>query len=286
MTPETASPLPTTAVTPSATATATASATATATPVSAPSATVAAVTPSPPPTLSITPPPASTPSLDSECDEVLLDPDGTVFVNGQAVEDPWSAEYGEQMPMAVLRLAARASAGSDAEVCIEVELPDVLVTGVVEVCGGVVAARLAPMETPPPLEPGPTMPPTYGLPAIDGVEIPDRLLDVNSYPLLDIADVEDVTVCFHVQADANDVWVTLSLAICPSAHLGSDGTLTIFVGDQEWIFAPDYVYDDTEALPIGETVAVGLDIRNYKDDVIHLVEMGVWVAPGCPWQDR
>jgi hypothetical protein len=196
---------------------------------------------------------------------VTLDQHGAVLVNGELVEDPWSAEYGEQMPMAVLRLGARAASTSDAEVCLQVDLPSVIVSGDVEICGDVIAD---------------------GQPTISGVEIPDRILDVNSYPLLDIADVEDVPACLHVHADANDVRVTLSLAICPSARLGSDGELTIFVGDQEWTFAPEHVYDDDGALVIGETVDVGLDIRNDKDDVIHLVELSVWVTPDCHWPDR
>ena len=215
-----------------------------------------------------------------------MDQQGTVYVNGEAVEYPYSEEYGEQMPMAVLRLGARAAVLSDAEVCLQAELPAVIVSGDIEVCGEVLADRQAPIETPPPAEPGPTMPPTYGPPTIDGVQISDRMLDVNSYPLLDIADVEDVPACLHVHAAANDVWTTLSLAICPSARLGSDGELTIFVDDQEWTFSPEYVYDEQGALVVGETVSAGLDIRNYLDDVTHLIEMGVWVTPGCPWPDR
>jgi hypothetical protein len=146
-------------------------------------------------------------------------------------------------------------------VCLQTVLPSVVVSGDVEICGDVIAD---------------------GQPTINGVEIPDRMLDVNSYPLLDIADVEDVSACLHVHADANDFGVTLSLAICPSARIGSGGDLTIFAGDEEWTFEPEYVYDDHGALVMGETVDVGLEIRNYKDDVIHLVEMSVWVTPGCP----
>ena len=262
--------------TPTAATTATAEATATAGP------TLSPPTPSPSPTPPVTVGPMPTPRVDGECDTVTVDADGTVFVNGDVVVDTWSAEYGEQMPMAVLRLAARAAAASDSVACLQVVLPGPFITGVVEVCGDVVAQRMAPIETPAPPEPGPTMPPTYGEPTIGGVPITDRMLDVNSYPLLDIADVEDARACLHVQADANDVNITLSLAICASARLDPDGDLTIFVGDQEWTFTPEYVYDDSGALPIGSTAEVGLDIRNYKDDVIHLVEMGVWVSAGCP----
>ena len=258
--PVTASPWPTTSAvadpTPSATATASAS------PRPSPSATVPAPRPSPPPTPSATPSSTPTPGVGGDCDEVMVDELGAVYVKGELVEDPWSSEYGEQMPMAVLRLGARAAASTlDAEVCLEVELPGVIVTGVVELCGEVIAD---------------------GQPTIAGVEIPDRMLDVNSYPLLDIADVEDVPACLHVQADANDVHVTLSMAICQPARLGSGGELTILAGDRAWTFAPEYVYDDDGALVMGEIVDVGLDIRNYKDDVIHLVEMAVWVTPGCP----
>lgn len=265
-----------------ATATATSTTTATAKPTPSP----VAPTPSPRPTPAVTPPPPPTSSLDGGCHDVTVDQQGTVYVNGEAVEYPYSEEYGEQMPLAVLRLGARAAALSDAEVCLQAELPAVIVSGDIEVCGEVLADRQAPIETPPPAEPGPTMPPTYGPPTIDGVEISDRMLDVNSYPLLDIADVDDVSACLHVHAATNDVWVTLSLAICASSRLGSNGDLTIFVGDQEWSFSPEYVYDEQGALVVGETVSAGLDIRNYLDDVTHLIEMGVWVTPGCPWPDR
>lgn len=264
----------------------TATATATATAAATPSAIAAAPTPSPPPTPSVTPPPVPTPSFDGGCDDVTIDQQGTVYVNEEVVEDPWSADHGDQMPMAVLQLGARAAATSDADLCLQVDVPGLTVTGFVEICGEVIAERLAPLQTPAPPAPGPTMPPTYGEPTIDGVQIPDPMLDINSYPLLEIADVEDVPACFHVQADPNDVSVVLSLAICPSARLGLDGDLTIFVGDEDWTFRPEYVYDDHEALVIGETVDAGLDIRNYLDDVRDLVEMGVWVTPGCPWPDR
>lgn len=209
------------------------------------------------------------------------DEQGTLYVNGDVVEDPWAGEYGEQMPMAVLRLGARAAAASTGTVCLQVELPRVIVSGVIDICGPAVADRMAPLETPAPSEPGPTMPPTYGEPSIDGARIPDRLLDVNSYPLLDIADVENVPACFYVQADANDVYATLSLAVCVAARLDAEGNLTLMVGDLEWTFAPEEVYDDSGALTVGDTVEVGLEIRNHMDDVIHLIEMFVWVSPDC-----
>jgi hypothetical protein len=216
------------------------------------------------------------------CDEVAVDEVGTVYVNGQVVEDPWSDEYGEQMPMAVLRLGGRAATSADAAVCLEVDLPGVIVTGSIEICGEVIADRQAPMETPAPPEPGPTMPPTYGLPTIGGVVISDRMLDVNSYPLLDIADVKNVSACLFVRADANDVYVTVSLTICSWVRLDADGTLTFFEGEQEWSFEPESLYDDAGVLVIGEAVQAGFDIWNHKDDVIHLVEKGGAVRPECP----
>lgn len=280
-------PLPTATATPTAPPSATASPTLSPSPTPTPTPSPTAIptvvpTASPSPTPVATPPPAPTPDAGG-CDVVTVDDHGTIHVNGQAV-DASSEEFGEAMPLAVLRLAARAAASASATVCLDVQLPEVIVTGMVEVCGEVVADRQAPIETPPPAEPGPTMPPTYGLPTIGGVEISDRMLDVNSYPLLDVADVWNAPACLHVQSDANDVRTTLSLAFCPSARLDADGTLTIFIGEEEWSFEPEYVYDEDQVLVIGETVDAGLDIRNYKDDVIHLVEMGVWVTPGCPWQ--
>ena len=267
---------------PSPTATAPASATASATP-----------TDSPAPTMSPTATPAATPATpaptarpDDPCDVVTVDASGSLFVNGDAVpEDPWEAEYGEQMPTAVLRLAARAASAPGADVCLEVELPSVTVSGAIEICGEVVADRQAPMETPPPPGPAPTMPPTYGLPTVDGVEISDRMLDVNSYPLLDIADVEDVPACISVEADANDVFVTLTLAVCAPARLDANGTLTIAEGGLEWGFEPDYLHDDQDVLAAGTTVEAGLAIRNHLDDVIHLIEMTVRVTPECPDPD-
>lgn len=224
-----------------------------------------------------------TPSVDGQCDDVTEDEQGTVYVNGEAVEeDPWLHEYGEQMPRTVLRLGARAAATSDSIACLQVELPEVIVSGFIEICGPATAERMAPFETPPAPNPGPTMPPTYGVSTINGVEIPERITDANSVLLLDIADVEDVPACFYVQADANDVYVTLSLAVCTTAQLETDGTLTLSVGDLDWPFLPEYVYDDLGALVVGQAVEVGLDIRNYRDDVIHLVEMAVWATPGCP----
>ena len=274
---------------PSPTATATATASATATAEESPTPTPSAP-PAPTPSATATPPAAPTPTptarLDGPCDVVTVDASGTVYVNGDEVpEDPFEAEYGEQMPTAVLRLAARAASSADADVCLEVELPSVTVTGVIDICGEVVADRQAPMETPPPPEPGPTMPPTYGLPSIDGVVISDRMLDVNSYALLDIADVADVPACISVQADANDVFVTISLAMCASAQLDADGGLTIFEGGLEWGFEPEYLYDD-DALVAGGTVEVGLNIENRLDDVIHLIEMSVWATPECAEPDR
>jgi hypothetical protein len=210
------------------------------------------------------------------------DEQGALYVNGDRVEDPWSGEYGEQMPMAVIRLGARAAAAPDGTVCLQVDLPGVIVRGVIDLCGPAVADRMAPLETPPPSEPEPTMPPTYGEPSIDGAHIPDRLLDVNSYPLLDIADVENVPACFRVQADANDVHATLSLALCMAARWDAADNLTLIAGDEEWTFAPEDVYDESGALIVDDTVEVGLEIVNHKDDVIHLIEMAVWVTPDCP----
>lgn len=262
------------------------SSTATASPTPTPSPT-ATPTPSPTVTASHTSSPTPTARPDGACDVVTVDTSGTVYVNGEEVpENAWEAEYGEQMPMAVLRLAARVGSAPGADACLEVELPSVTVSGVIDICGEVIADRQAPMETPPPPEPAPTMPPTYGLPTIDGVVISDRMLDVNSYPLLDIADVEDVPACLKVDADANDVHVTLSLAICASAQLDADGGLTIVEGGLEWGFEPEYLYDDDAALVVGGTVEVGLDIENHMDDVIHLIEMSVWVTPECPEPDR
>lgn len=228
------------------------------------------------------PPPSPQPVVGA-CADVVFGDDGTLLVDGEPVIDPWAVEYGEQMPMAILRLAARTDTVTAATDCLEVELPAVVVTGSIEICGDVVATRLEPEPTPVPAEPGPSMPPRYGEPTIAGVVISDRMLDINSYPLLDIADVVDAPACLHVASDANDVNVTLSLAICESARLDDDGTFTVFVGGREWSFAADYVFDDQEALPVGETVWAGLDLRNYRDDVRHLIEMAVWAQPGCPW---
>ena len=276
--PETASPLPS--------ATTTASVSPTDTPTPAPTATVSVTTtPSPSPTVAASPTPTA---AARGCDVVTVDGSGTLYVNGEAVPgDPWEAEYGEQMPTAVLRLAVRASSASGAEVCLDVELPKVTVTGELEICGDVTADRQAPMETPPPPQPAPTQPLSYGLPSIDGVVISDRMLDINSYPLLDIADVEDVPVCLLVEADANDVQVTLSLAICASAQLDAGGVLRIFDGDMEWSFEPADLVDEDDALAVGAPpVEAGLDIRNHLDDVIHLIEMRVRVVAECPEADR
>ena len=224
-----------------------------------------------------------TPSVDTRCDDVTEDEHGTLYVNGEAVEeDPWLREFGEQTPRTVLRLGARAAAASDSIACLEVELPEVIVSGFIEICGPATAERMAPFETPPAPNPGPTMPPTYGTSTINGVHLPERIIDSNSVSLLDVADVEDVPVCYYVQADTNDVYVTLSMAVCMSARMDTDGTLTLSVGDLDWPFLPDYVYDDLGALAVGKTVEASLDIRNHLDDVIHLVEMAVWATPGCP----
>ena len=213
---------------------------------------------------------------------MAADASGTLYVNGEEVpEDPWEDEYGEQMPTAVLRLAARAgSAGAD--LCLEVELPSVTVTGFIDISGEVVAARGAPMETPPPPEPAPTQPPTYGLPMIDGVVISDPMLDINSYPLVDLADVLEVPACIEVQADANDVVITVSLEVCASARLETDGGLAVLHGELEWNFEPESLEDHDEALAVGEAVEVGLDFRNVMDDGIHLIELGVTVEGDCP----
>lgn len=206
-------------------------------------------------------------------------------MNGEEVPaNPWESEYGEQMPTAVLRLAARVDRASGADACLQVELPSVRVTGAIEICGDVVADRQAPMATPPPPQPAPTQPPTYGLPTIDGVVISDRMLDINSYPLLDVADVLGVPACMHVRAEANDVYVTLSLAVCASVHLDADGRLTIVHGSLEWGFEPEHLNGET--LVVGRTIEAGLDIRNVMDDVVHLIEMSVWVTPDCSELDR
>lgn len=292
---------------PSAVATATNLASADATPTLVPLGTLealaTAVPASPEPTLAVTPPP--TPIVTPEptpiatprplptappttgCDAITVDIDGVVYVNGERVaDDPWEDEYGEQMPWSVMRLAARTAGAAGATACLEVELPAVIVSGSIEICGDVVSQRLEPLPTPTPANPGDPVAPRYGEPTISGVRISDRMLDVNSYPLLDLADVTEVPVCFHVAAASNDVHITFSMAICESMRLAEDGTMTVFVGDDEWSFAPEDVFDDAGALPIGETVSAGLDVRNYRDDVIHLVEMAVWVSPGCPWSDR
>ena len=65
-------------------------------------------------------------------------------------------------------------------------------------------------------------------------------------------------------------------------QLGPAGTLTILEGEQEWSFEPESLYDEDGALVIGEPVEAGLDVWNHKDDVIHLVELGVWVTTSCP----
>jgi hypothetical protein len=247
--------------------------------------------PTPSPTAVVTPEPTAVPTpqpvptlppVTGECDEITVDVDGVIFVNGVRAEDPWGTEYGEQMPMALLRLAANAAGAPGTTVCLKVELPDVVVTGSLAICGEVMAHRLEPLPTPTPNEPGPTMPPGYAVPMISGVTIPDRMLDVNSYPLLDIADVVDAAACLEISASSNDVYVTVSMTICETVRLAEDGTLTVSVGDLEWSFVPEYVFDDAESLPIGQTVMAGLDIRNHKDDVIHLVEMSVWTNSDCP----
>lgn len=87
--------------------------------------------PAPTPMPTTLPTPAS---AVARCATVTSDANGTVLVDGERVEDPWGSEYGEQMPMAVLRLAARASGVSGATACLEMELPDVIVTGNIEVC--------------------------------------------------------------------------------------------------------------------------------------------------------
>lgn len=218
---------------------------------------------------------------------MTVDASGTLYVNGEEVpDDPSAEEYGEQMPMAVLRLAARAASATGADLCLQVELPSVTVAGFIDICGEVVAERGAPMETPPPPEPAPTQPPTYGLPMIDGVVISDRMLDINSYPLLDLADELDVPACIEVQADANDVVVTVSLEACASARLDADGVLSVLEGELEWNFEPESLADDDEALVVGEAVEVGLDFRNVMDDGIHLIELSVIVQAECPEPDR
>lgn len=218
---------------------------------------------------------------------MTADGSGTLYVNGEEVpEDPWASEYGEQMPTAVLRLAVRAASATGADLCLEVELPSVTVSGFIDICGEVVAERGAPMETPPPPEPAPTQPPTYGLPMIDGVVISDRMLDINSYPLLDLADELEVPACIEVEADANDVVVTTSLQACASARLETDGVLTVIDGDLEWNFEPESLEDDDDALVAGEAVEVGLDFTNVMDDGIHLIELSVTVEADCPDPDR
>lgn len=273
---------PTPTLTPWETATPTSTATPTGMPTPEPTPSPTAVV-TPEPTAVPTPQPVPTlPPVTGECDEITVDVDGVIFVNGVRAEDPWGTEYGEQMPMALLRLAANAAGAPGTTVCLQVELPDVVVTGSLAICGEVMAHRLEPLPTPTPNEPGPTMPPGYAVPMISGVTIPDRMLDVNSYPLLDIADVVDAAACLEISASSNDVYVTVSMTICETVRLAEDGTLTVSVGDLEWSFVPEYVFDDAESLPIGQTVMAGLDIRNHKDDVIHLVEMSVWTNSDCP----
>jgi hypothetical protein len=269
---------------------------ATATPGATPTATALPATPEPTPvaTVAATPvatsmatpiptahPLATLPPATGDCDEITIDRDGFVFVNGQRVEDPWEETYGEQMPMAVLRLAARATGATGATACLQVELTDVVVSGSLEICGDVVAQRLAPLPTPTPDEPGSTMPPRYGEPTIAGVPISDRMLDVDSYPMLDIADVVDVPVCLAVMAASNDVHLTFSVAICEMMRLAEDGSLTVNVGDQEWSFVPEYIFDDAGALPLGQRVEAGLDVRIFRDDVNHLIELAVWATSDC-----
>jgi hypothetical protein len=273
---------------PTATSAATATAIVSPTPTASASPTLAP-TPSPTPTAtpSATPTPTPTPKPQGDCDVVTVDASGTLYVNGEEVpDDPSAEEYGEQMPMAVLRLAARAASATGADLCLQVELPSVTVAGFIDICGEVVAERGAPMETPPPPEPAPTQPPTYGLPMIDGVVISDRMLDINSYPLLDLADELDVPACIEVQADANDVVVTVSLEACASARLKADGGLAVIEGELEWNFEPESLADDDEALVVGEAVEVGLDFRNVMDDGIHLIELSVIVQAECPEPDR
>ncbi|HEX7171480.1 MAG TPA: hypothetical protein VF365_02610 [Candidatus Limnocylindria bacterium] len=229
-----------------------------------------------------TPQPLSTAPSTAGCDEITIDDAGIVSVNGVRADDPWEDTYGEQMPMAILRVAARADGASGVTSCLEVDLPGIVVTGNLEICGDVVTQRLEPLPTPAPSEPGPTMPPRYGEPTISGVTISDRMLDVNSYPLLEVADVVDVPVCLEIASDSNDVYLNLSMAICETVLLADDGTLTVTVGGGDWSFTPEYVFDDEELLPIGQTVEAGLIIRNDRDDVIHLIELAVWTTPDCP----
>lgn len=262
---------------------------ATASPSVTPSATPTATpTPTPTPTATPVPTPAPTPHAvptvpaTAACDEITMDASGAVYVNGVAVEDPWEDEYGEQMPMALLRLAARADGAPGATACLEVALPKVDVSGEIAICGDVLTQRLEPMPTPTPQEPEPTMPPQYGEPTISGVTISDRMLDVNSYPLLEVADVADVPACLEITSGSNDVYLTISLAVCATVLLADDGSLTITIGDQSWSFTPESVFDDEQLLPMGAPTDVGLIVRNFRDDVIHLIELAVWTTADCP----
>ena len=290
----------------SAVATATASASPDATPTLVSSgtpealATASAVPTTPEPTVAITPPPTpvatpaptaiatprpfpTAPPMTAGCDSITADSDGVVYVNGERVpDDPWEEEYGEQMPMGVMRLAARTAGASGATACLQVDLPAVSVSGSIEICGDVVSERLEPLPTPTPANPGDPLAPRYGEPTISGVRISDRTLSVHSYALLEIADAVDTPACFNVAALSNDVYITLSLAICEPVRLAADGTMIIYVGGDEYSVAPEYVFDEAGALPIGETVDAGLDVRAYHDDVIHLVEMALWASPPCP----
>jgi hypothetical protein len=229
-----------------------------------------------------TPQPLPTAPPTTACDEITITDAGIVSVNGVRADDPMEDTYGEQMPMAILRLAARADGAPGVTGCLEVDLPGIVVSGHLEICGDVVTHRLEPLPTPTPSEPGPTMPPQYGEPTISGVAISDRMLDVNSYPLLEVADVAEVPACLEIASDSNDVYLNLSMTICETVLLAEEGALTVTVGDREWSFTPDYVFDGEELIPIGQAVEAGLMIRNYRDDVVHLIELAIWATPDCP----
>jgi hypothetical protein len=213
------------------------------------------------------------------CDEVTPDADGTVLVNGVAVNPAYRSDHDRySMRVAVLDLAAGASS-TGGDQCLQVQFaPDFIVSGYVALCGEVISERWMPMETP---VPDGFVAPRDDQPTVNGVVIPDRVLDVNSYPVLHAAAEAGVPACVHVTAASNDVWIDIPVSFCETALLHTDGSLSLLIGEDEVLLFPEEVYDPDAVLMLGRPTDVGLEIHTHMDDVVHWARMWISVVRDC-----